>query len=90
MKKISKDMVKKAKRILNAMCLVGGIINTIGGLVSNNFYLTLLGLMIILGTIGIAENEEKKEKIERYEKLCKEQQETIRKQNEIIKRIISS
>lgn len=90
MKKISKDMVKNAKRMLNAMCLVGGIINTIGGLVSNNFYLTLLGLMIILGTIGIAENEEKKEKIERYEKLCKEQQATIRKQNEIIKRIISS
>lgn len=90
MKKISKDMVKKAKRMLNMMCLVGGIINTIGGLVSNNFYLTLLGLMIILGTIGIAENQEKKEKIERYEKLCKEQQATIRKQNEIIKRIISS
>lgn len=90
MKKISKEMVKKAKRMLNIMCLVGGIINTIGGLVSNNFYLTLLGLMIILGTIGIAENEEKREKIERYEKLCKEQQETIRKQNEIIKRIISS
>lgn len=90
MKKISKEMVKKSKRMLNAMCLVGGIINTIGGLVSNNFYLTLLGLMIILGTIEIAENEEKKEKIERYEKLCKEQQETIRKQNEIIKRIISS
>lgn len=89
MKKISKDMVKKAKRMLNIMCLVGGIINTIGGLVSNNFYLTLLGLMIILGTIEIAENEEKREKIERYEKLCKEQQETIRKQNEIIKRIIS-
>lgn len=90
MKKISKDMVKRAKRMLNIMCLVGGIINTIGGLVSNNFYLTLLGLMIILGTIEIAENEEKREKIERYEKLCKEQQETIRKQNEIIKRIISS
>ena len=90
MKKISKDMVKKAKRMLNIMCLIGGIINTIGGLVSNNFYLTLLGLMIILGTIEIAENEEKREKIERYEKLCKEQQETIRKQNEIIKRIISS
>lgn len=90
MKKISKDMVKKAKRMLNIMCLVGGIINTIRGLVSNNFYLTLLGLMIILGTIEIAENEEKREKIERYEKLCKEQQETIRKQNEIIKRIISS
>lgn len=90
MKKISKDMVKKAKRMLNMMCLIGGIINTIGGLVSNNFYLTLLGLMIILGTIGIVENEEKREKIERYEKLCKEQQETIRKQNEIIKRIISS
>ena len=90
MKKISKDMVKKAKHMLNIMCLVGGIIDTIGGLVSNNFYLTLLGLMIILGTIGIAENEEKREKIERYEKLCKEQQETIRKQNEIIKRIISS
>lgn len=90
MKKISKDMVKKAKRMLNIMCLVGGIINTIGGLVSNNFYLTLLGLMIILGTIEIAENQEKKEKIERYEKLCKEQQATIRKQNEIIKRIISS
>ena len=90
MKKISKDMVKKAKRMLNIMCLVGGIINTIGGLVSNNFYLTLLGLMIILGTIEIAENQEKREKIERYEKLCKEQQATIRKQNEIIKRIISS
>lgn len=90
MKKISKDMVKKAKRMLNAMCLVGGIINTIGGLVSNNFYLTLLGLMITLGTIEIVENEEKREKIERYKKLCKEQQETIRKQNEIIKRIISS
>lgn len=90
MKKISKDMVKKAKRMLNIMCLVGGIMNTIGGLVSNNFYLTLLGLMIILGTIEIAENKEKREKIERYEKLCKEQQETIRKQNEIIKRIISS
>lgn len=90
MKKISKDMVKKAKRMLNIMCLIGGIINTIGGLVSNNFYLTLLGLMIILGTIEIAENEEKREKIERYEKLCKEQQATIRKQNEIIKRIISS
>lgn len=90
MKKISKDMVKKAKRMLNIMCLVGGIINTIGGLVSNNFYLTLLGLMIILGTTEIAENKEKREKIERYEKLCKEQQETIRKQNEIIKRIISS
>lgn len=90
MKKISKDMVKKAKRMLNMMCLVGGIINTIGGLVSNNFYLTLLGLMIILGTIEIAENQEKKEKIERYEKLCKEQQATIRKQNEIIKRIIIS
>lgn len=90
MKKISKDMVKKAKRMLNIMCLVGGIINTIGGLVSNNFYLTLLGLMIILGTIEISENQEKKEKIERYEKLCKEQQATIRKQNEIIKRIISS
>ena len=90
MKKISKDMVKRAKRMLNIMCLVGGIINTIGGLVSNNFHLTLLGLMIILGTIEIAENEEKREKIERYEKLCKEQQETIRKQNEIIKRIISS
>ena len=90
MKKISKDMVKKVKRMLNIMCLVGGIINTIGGLVSNNFYLTLLGLMIILGTIEIAENKEKREKIERYEKLCKEQQETIRKQNEIIKRIISS
>lgn len=90
MKKISKDMVKKAKRMINIMCLVGGIINTIGGLVSNNFYLTLLGLMIILGTIEIAENKEKREKIERYEKLCKEQQETIRKQNEIIKRIISS
>lgn len=90
MKKISKDMVKRGKRMLNIMCLVGGIINTIGGLVSNNFYLTLLGLMIILGTIGIAENEEKREKIERYEKLCKEQQATIRKQNEIIKRIISS
>lgn len=90
MKKTSKDMVKKAKRMLNIMCLIGGIINTIGGLVSNNFYLTLLGLMIILGTIEIAENEEKREKIERYEKLCKEQQATIRKQNEIIKRIISS
>lgn len=90
MKKISKDMVKKAKHMLNIMCLVGGIINTIGGLVSNNFYLTLLGLIIILGTIEIAENEEKKEKIKRYEKLCKEQQATIRKQNEIIKRIISS
>lgn len=90
MKKIIKEMVKKAKRMLNIMCLVGGIINTIGGLVSNNFYLTLLGLMIILGTIEIAENKEKREKIERYEKLCKEQQETIRKQNEIIKRIISS
>lgn len=90
MKKISKDMVKKAKRMLNIMCLVGGIINTIRGLASNNFYLTLLGLMIILGTIEIAENQEKKEKIERYEKLCKEQQATIRKQNEIIKRIISS
>lgn len=90
MKKISKDMVKKAKRMLNIMCLIGGIINTIGGLVSNSFYLTLLGLMITLGTIEIVENEEKKEKIERYEKLCKEQQATIRKQNEIIKRIISS
>ena len=90
MKKISKDMVKRAKRMLNIMCLIGGIINTIGGLVSNNFYLTLLGLMIILGSIEIAENEEKREKIERYEKLCKEQQATIRKQNEIIKRIISS
>ena len=90
MKKISKEMVKKAKRMLNIMCLVGGIINTIGGLASNNFYLTLLGLMTILGTIEIAENEEKREKIERYEKLCKEQQATIRKQNEIIKRIISS
>lgn len=90
MKKISKDMVKKAKRMLNAMCSIGGIINTIGGLASNNFYLTLLGLMIILGTIEIVENEEKREKIERYEKLCKEQQETIRKQNEVIKRIISS
>lgn len=90
MKKISKDMVKKAKRMLNIMCLVGGIINTIGGLVSNNFHLTLLGLFIIIATIEIAENEEKREKIERYEKLCKEQQETIRKQNEIIKRIISS
>lgn len=90
MKKISKDMVKKAKRMLNIMCLIGGIINTIEGLASNNFYLTLLGLMIILGTIGITKNEEKKEKIERYEKLCKEQQATIRKQNEIIKRIISS
>lgn len=90
MKKISKDMVKKAKRMLNIMCLVGGIINTIGGLVRNNFYLTLLGLMITLGTIEIVENKEKREKIERYEKLCKEQQETIRKQNEIIKRIISS
>lgn len=90
MKKISKDMVKKAKRMLNAMCLVGGIINTIGGLVSNNFHLTLLGLFIIIATIEIAENKEKREKIERYEKLCKEQQETIRKQNEIIKRIISS
>lgn len=90
MKKISKDMVKKAKRILNIMCLVGGIINTIGGLVSNNFYLTLFGLTIVAATIEIAENEEKKEKIERYVKLCKEQQETIRKQNEIIKRIISS
>lgn len=76
--------------MLKIMCLIGGIINTIGGLVSNNFYLTLLGLMIILGTIEIAENEEKREKIERYEKLCKEQQATIRKQNEIIKRIISS
>lgn len=90
MKKISKDMVKKAKRMLNIMCLVGGIINTIGGLVSNNFYLTLFGLTIVAATIEIAENEEKREKIERYEKLCKEQQETIRKQNEIIKRIISS
>lgn len=90
MKKISKDMVKKAKRILNTMCLVGGIMNTIGGLVSNNFYLTLFGLTIVAATIEIAENEEKREKIERYEKLCKEQQETIRKQNEIIKRIISS
>lgn len=90
MKKISKEMVKKAKRMLNIMCLVGGTINTIGGLVSNNFYLTLFGLTIIAATIEIAENEEKKEKIERYEKLCKEQQETIRKQNEIIKRIISS
>lgn len=90
MKKISKDMVKKAKRMLNIMCLVGGIMNTIGGLVSNNFYLTLFGLTIVAATIEIAENEEKKEKIERYEKLCKEQQETIRKQNEIIKRIISS
>ena len=90
MKKISKDMVKRAKRMLNIMCLIGGIINTIRGLASNNFYLTLLGLMLILGTIEIAENEEKREKIERYEKLCKEQQETIRKQNEIIKRIISS
>jgi hypothetical protein len=90
MKKISKDMVKKAKRMLNMMCLIGGIINTIRGLASNNFYLTLLGLMIILGTIEIAENKEKSEKIERYEKLCKEQQSTIRKQNEIIKRIISS
>ena len=86
MKKISKDMVKKAKRMLNIMCLVGGIINTIRGLASNNFYLTLLGLMLILGTIEIAENQEKKEKIERYEKLCKEQQATIRKQNEIIKK----
>ena len=90
MKKISKDMVKKAKRMLNIMCLVGGIMNTIGGLVSNNFYLTLFGLTIVAATIEIAENEEKREKIERYEKLCKEQQETIRKQNEIIKRIISS
>lgn len=90
MKKISKDMVKKAKRMLNIMCLVGGIINTIGGLISNNFYLTLFGLTIVAATIEIAENEEKREKIERYEKLCKEQQETIRKQNEIIKRIISS
>ena len=90
MKKISKDMVKKAKRMLNIMCLVGGIINTIRGLASNNFYLTLLGLFIIIATIEIAENEEKREKIERYEKLCKEQQATIRKQNEIIKRIISS
>lgn len=90
MKKISKDMVKKAKRMLNIMCLVGGIINTIGGLVSNNFYLTLFGLTIVAATIEIAENEEKREKIERYEKLCKEQQATIRKQNEIIKRIISS
>lgn len=90
MKKIIKEMVKKAKRMLNIMCLVGGIMNTIRGLASNNFYLTLLGLMIILGTIEIAENQEKREKIERYEKLCKEQQETIRKQNEIIKRIISS
>lgn len=90
MKKISKDMVKKAKRMLNMMCLIGGIINTTRGLASNNFYLTLLGLMIILATIQIAENKEKKEKIERYEKLCKEQQATIRKQNEIIKRIISS
>lgn len=90
MKKISKDMVKKAKRMLNIMCLVGGIINTIGGLASNNFHLTLLGLFIIIATIEIAENKEKREKIERYEKLCKEQQATIRKQNEIIKRIISS
>ena len=90
MKKISKEMVKKAKRMLNIMCLIGGIINTIGGLASNNFYLTLFGLTIVAATIEIAENEEKKEKIERYEKLCKEQQETIRKQNEIIKRIISS
>lgn len=90
MKKISKDMVKRAKRMLNIMCLIGGIINTIRGLASNNFYLTLLGLMITLGTIEIVENKEKREKIERYEKLCKEQQETIRKQNEIIKRIISS
>lgn len=90
MKKISKDMVKKAKRMLNIMCLIGGIINTIRGLASNNFYLTLLGLMITLGTIEIVENKEKREKIERYEKLCKEQQATIRKQNEIIKRIISS
>lgn len=90
MKKISKDMVKKAKRMLNIMCLIGGIINTIGGLVSNNFYLTLFGLTIVAATIEITENEEKREKIERYEKLCKEQQETIRKQNEIIKRIISS
>lgn len=90
MKKISKDMVKKAKRMLNIMCLVGGIINTIGGLVSNNFYLTLLGLFIIIVTIEIAENKEKMEKIDRYEKMCKEQQETIRKQNDIIKRIISS
>lgn len=90
MKKIIKEMVKKAKRMLNIMCLVGGIINTIGGLISNNFYLTLFGLTIVAATIEIAENEEKREKIERYEKLCKEQQETIRKQNEIIKRIISS
>lgn len=90
MKNKTKRLLKNAEKLLLAVTLVGGIINTIGGLVSNNFYLTLLGLMIILGTIEIAENEEKKEKIERYEKLCKEQQATIRKQNEIIKRIISS
>lgn len=90
MKNKTKRLLKNAEKLLLAVTLVGGIINTIGGLVRNNFYLTLLGLMTILGTIEIAENKEKREKIERYEKLCKEQQATIRKQNEIIKRIISS
>lgn len=90
MKNKTKRLLKSAEKLLLAVTLVGGIINTIGGLISNNFYLTLFGLTIVAATIEIAENEEKREKIERYEKLCKEQQETIRKQNEIIKRIISS
>lgn len=90
MKNKTKRLLKSAEKVLLAVTLVGGIINTIGGLASNNFHLTLLGLFIIIATIEIAENKEKREKIERYEKLCKEQQATIKKQNEIIKRIISS
>lgn len=77
------------KKIMIIFLIFGGTIEGAVGIITNNFYLTLLGLVFVIEGLHITNREDMKGKIKRYEKLCLKQQETIRKQNEIIKRIIS-
>lgn len=84
---------EKVKEILKKTMIIflifGGIIEGAGGIITNNFYLTLLGLVFVIEGLHITNREDMKGKIKRYEKLCLKQQETIRKQNEIIRKLLN-
>ena len=82
-------MKSKIGEVIIGVIIAGGVIEVIGGIIINNFYLILLGLMFIIGGIDVIEKQENKEKIRRYEKLCIKQQETIRKQNEVIRKLLN-
>lgn len=81
-----KEIWRKTNIIL---LILIGIADAGIGILQDNFYLTLLGLVFIIEGLHITNREDMKGKIKRYEKLCLKQQETIRKQNEIIRKLLN-